>query len=153
MVLPYLNGERSPLWRDDLRGALVGLASHHGPADVARAALEGVAGAVQELAAAVEACVGEPAEVRLTGGSLADQAWAQLITDALGVVTSVPEPAEATATGAAVLGWLALGRPEPKPPFPARATQERSPDRAVHAALSAKSELMRGLRKVLFPAP
>ena len=25
VFLPYLNGERSPLWRDDLRGAIVGL--------------------------------------------------------------------------------------------------------------------------------
>ena len=91
VFLPYLNGERSPLWRDDLRGALVGLASHHGPVDVARAALDGVAGAVQELAAAVAACVTEPAEVRLTGGFLHDDRWAQLVTDALGVATSVPD--------------------------------------------------------------
>jgi gluconokinase len=153
VFLPYLNGERSPLWRDDLRGAVVGLASHHGPADVARAALDGVAGAVQELAAAVEACVGQPAEVRLTGGLLADDRWAQLITDALGIATSVPEPVEATATGAAILGWVALGHPEPEPPGPARATAPRSPDRAVHATLSAKSELMRELRKLLFPVP
>jgi gluconokinase len=153
IFLPYLNGERSPLWRDDLRGAIVGLASHHGPADVARAALDGVAGAVQELAAAVQACVGQPAEVRLTGGLLADDRWAQLITDALGIATSVPEPTEATATGAAVLGWVALGHPEPKPPWPARATQPRSPDQAVHATLSAKSALMRELRKLLFPVP
>jgi gluconokinase len=153
VFLPYLNGERSPLWRDDLRGALIGLASHHGPADVARAALDGVAGAVQELAGAVAACVGEPAEVRLTGGFLADEHWTQLVTDALGVVTSVPEPPEATATGAAVLGWLALGHPEPEPPFPARATKERSPDGAAHAALVAKSALMRELRARLFPRP
>jgi gluconokinase len=153
VFLPYLNGERSPLWRDDLRGAVVGLASHHGPADVARAALDGVAGAIGELAAAVQACVGEPAEVRLTGGLLADDRWAQLITDALGIATSVPEPAEATATGAAVLGWIALGHPEPQPPGPARATAPRSPDRGVHATLSAKSELMRELRKLLFPVP
>jgi gluconokinase len=152
VFLPYLNGERSPLWRDDLRGALVGLASHHGPADVARAALDGVAGAVQELAAAVAACVGEPSGVRLTGGFRHDDRWAQLITDALGVVTSVPDPGEATATGAAVLGWLALGRAEPRPPLPARATQDRSPDPAVHAALAGKSALMRELRQVLFPA-
>jgi len=151
VFLPYLNGERSPLWRDDLRGALVGLASHHGPADVARAALDGVAGAVQELAAAVAACAGEPAEVRLTGGFRHDDNWAQLITDALGVVTSEPDPGEATSTGAAVLGWLALGRAAPEPPFPARATRERSPDPSVHAALAAKSAAMRDLRKVLFP--
>jgi len=151
VFLPYLNGERSPLWRDDLRGAIVGLASHHGPADVARAALDGVAGAVQELAAAVAACVGLPSEVRLTGGFVRDGGCAQLITDALGIATSVPDPAEATATGAAVLGWLALGRAEPEPPLPARATQERSPDPAAHAALCAKSALMRDLRKLLFP--
>jgi gluconokinase len=153
VFLPYLNGERSPLWRDDLRGALIGLASHHGPADVARAALDGVAGAVQELAAAVTACVTEPAEVRLTGGFLHDAGWAQLVTDVLGVATSVPDPGEATATGAAVLGWLSLGRPAPRPPSPARATQERSPDPAAHAALSAKSALMRDLRELLFPRP
>jgi gluconokinase len=153
VFLPYLNGERSPLWRDDLRGALIGLASRHGPADVARAALDGVAGAVQELAAAAESCVGQLAEVRLTGGFLADERWAQLITDALGVVTSVPDPVEATATGAAVLGWIALGHAEPEPPFPARPTQLRSPDAATHAALTAKSSLMRDLRKLLFPPP
>ena len=151
VFLPYLNGERSPLWRDDLRGALVGLASHHGPVDVARAALDGVAGAVQELAAAVASCVTEPAEVRLTGGFLHDTGWAQLVTDALGVVTSVPDPGEATATGAAVLGWLSLGRAAPQQP--ARATQERAPDPATHAALSAKSALMRELRGLLFPRP
>jgi gluconokinase len=153
VFLPYLNGERSPLWRDDLRGALVGLASHHGPVDVARAALDGVAGAVQELAAAVAACVTEPAEVRLTGGFLHDDRWAQLVTDALGVATSVPDPEQATATGAAVLGWLSLGRAAPRQLSPARATQQRSPDPAAHAALSAKSALMRDLRRLLFPSP
>ena len=151
VFLPYLNGERSPLWRDDLRAALIGLASHHGPADVARAALDGIAAAVAELAAAVAACAGEPAEVRLTGGLLADEHWAQLVTDALGVVTTVPEPVEATATGAAVLGWLALGHPEPRAPYPARPTEPRSPDQEVHRALTAKSERLRELRKLLFP--
>ena len=99
------------------------------------------------------ACVTQPAEVRLTGGFLHDAGWAQLITDALGVATSVPDPGEATATGAAVLGWLSLGRTAPRPPGPARATQERSPDPAAHAALSAKSALMRDLRRLLFPSP
>lgn len=152
VFLPYLNGERSPLWRDDLRGALIGLASRHGPADVARAALDGVAGAVQELAAAAEACVGAPAEVRLTGGFTADDRWAQLVTDALGVGTSVPDPVEATATGAAVLGWVALGHAEPSEPLPARPTQERSPNAVAHAALTSKSALMRDLRTLLFPS-
>jgi hypothetical protein len=52
-----------------------------------------------------------------------------------------------------VLGWLALGHPEPRAPFPARATRERAPDGAAHAALVAKSALMRELRARLFPLP
>lgn len=136
LFLPYLNGERSPLWRDDLRGAIVGLGAHHGRLDIVRAALDGVAAAVKELAVAITASVKEPAEVRLTGGFLQERAWVQLVTDALGVPTAVPEPREATATGAAVLGWLALGRPAPVPPLPSKATDECLPDMAVHNALA-----------------
>ncbi|KTR74928.1 hypothetical protein NS234_17665, partial [Microbacterium oxydans] len=41
--LPYLLGERSPLWDPDARGAFVGLSRHHGRAHLVRAVLEGTA--------------------------------------------------------------------------------------------------------------
>jgi len=41
--LPYLLGERSPLWDPLARGAFVGLSRHHGPAHLTKAVLEGVA--------------------------------------------------------------------------------------------------------------
>ena len=40
---PYLNGERTPYRDADLRGALLGLDRDHGPGDIARAVMEGVA--------------------------------------------------------------------------------------------------------------
>ena len=40
--LPYLEGERSPIWDARASGALVGLRSAHGEGDVTRAILEGV---------------------------------------------------------------------------------------------------------------
>ena len=153
LFLPYLNGERSPLWRDDLRGAIVGLGAHHGRVDIVRAALDGVAAAVKELATAVSAPLPDPAEVRLTGGFLQESLWVQLVTDALGVPTAVPEPKEATATGAAVLGWLSLGRPAPVPPLPSRPTDEHVPDIEVHRALAGKAASLREARQRLYPAP
>ncbi|WP_288967580.1 FGGY-family carbohydrate kinase, partial [uncultured Microbacterium sp.] len=41
--LPYLLGERSPMWDPDARGAFLGLARHHGRAHLVRAVLEGTA--------------------------------------------------------------------------------------------------------------
>ena len=60
LFLPYLFGERSPLWRDDLRAAIVGLAAHHGQLDIVRAALDGISAAAQELAEAVSAHIPAP---------------------------------------------------------------------------------------------
>jgi gluconokinase len=151
LFLPYLYGERSPLWRDDLRAAIVGLGAHHGQLDIVRAALDGIAAAAQELAEAMSAHIRRPSEVRLTGGFLQENGWAQLVTDALGVPTAVPDPKEATATGAAVLGWLALGLPAPVELLSSRRTEQRYPDMAAHEALSAKGALLRATRQRLCP--
>jgi gluconokinase len=151
LFLPYLFGERSPLWRDDLRAAIVGLGAHHGQLDIIRAALDGIAAATQELAEAVSAQVPRrPAGVRLTGGFLQENSWAQLVTDALGMPTAVPDPKEATATGAAVLGWLSLGVGAPADLLSARCTDERNPDMAVHEVLTTKGALLRSTRGRLF---
>ena len=151
LFLPYLFGERSPLWRDDLRAAIVGLAAHHGQLDIVRAALDGISAAAQELAEAVSAHIPRrPTAVRLTGGFLQENAWAQLVTDALGMPTAVPDPKEATATGAAVLGWLSLGVGAPADLLSSRRTEERYPDMAAHQVLSTKGDLLRATRRLLF---
>jgi xylulokinase len=43
LALPWLSGARGPWWQPDARAAFVGLTDAHGPADLARAILEGVA--------------------------------------------------------------------------------------------------------------
>jgi gluconokinase len=149
LFLPYLNGERAPLWTDDVRAAVIGLSAHHGPSDIARAALDGVGAAAIELADAVTAVVGPARDVRMTGGFLQNSAWATLVTDSLGVETCVPDPEAATSTGAAVLAWMSLGNPAPVSPLPAIATQWRRPDAAAHAVLRNKSDAMRATREAL----
>ena len=43
MFLPYFNGERAPLWREDLGGVLHGLRRGHAADDMLWAVLEGAA--------------------------------------------------------------------------------------------------------------
>jgi len=99
-LLPYLVGERTP----DLpraSGALFGLRIDHAPADVVRAAVEGVS---IGLAFALEALgrTGILAErLVLVGGGANSDAWGQLVADATGLVVERPTIVEAAAAGAA----------------------------------------------------
>ncbi|MCU1509404.1 MAG: hypothetical protein JWQ12_1669 [Glaciihabitans sp.] len=150
VFLPYVWGERAPLWRDELRGAIVGLGPHHTAADLNRAALDGIAILLLELAAAVMSLGGIPSRVYLTGGFLRNDAWAQLMTDALGRETCVPEPEYATANGAAILGWLALGTD--RADVASRpAVDRRMPSPAIHSQLQERAVRARRVRDALYP--
>jgi gluconokinase len=107
--LPFLGGERSTGWDPDLTGAILGLTFDTTPADIRRAALEGVGfrfAAILDLLPEVE-------EVVATGGALLkDREWVQVIADALARPVSVSPVAEASLRGAAV---AVLGGPADAP--------------------------------------
>ncbi len=109
LFLPYLLGAMNPVWDDGARGALVGLAGHHGPGHVLRAILEGLA---MEQAAQLDAMarVSTPIDrVVLLGGG----AESGILTDALAAL--VPGELvragtkEATALGAGILAAVGAG--------------------------------------------
>ena len=58
LFLPYLQGERVPYWDPSLRGAFIGLHRRHGPGDLARAALEGIAFVNRIVLERAEAAIG-----------------------------------------------------------------------------------------------
>ncbi|MDW5325024.1 xylulokinase [Plantactinospora sp. KLBMP9567] len=75
--LPYLLGASAPIHDPAVRAALLGAAPEHGPADVARAVLEGVAYA---CAAAVEQLLdgaGAATEIRVGGGVTRSAVWCE----------------------------------------------------------------------------
>ena len=110
IVLPHLLGERVPFWNPDLRGAALGLSRSHGPGDLIRATLEGVAFLNRMVLARAETALGICAdEIRFGGGGAASAAWAQIKADATGrpvCVTASPEPGLA---GCALAALVALG--------------------------------------------
>ena len=110
LFLPYLRGERTPYWDPDLRGAWVGLERGHGPADLARAALEGVAFLNRIVLERAERATGRPvAELRLGGGGAVNAAWCRMKADILDrpvVTTACPDHG---LLGAALAAFVATG--------------------------------------------
>jgi len=149
--VPYLHGERAPLWRADLRAAFIGLAAHHSSADMTRAVLDGLAASVLELAEAVESVAGAPERVVFTGGFIRDPRWVQLMTDALGVPAAVPVPDTATSVGTGMLAWAAVEDVPLAEVFTPRLEPVADPDTKVHEWLRAATARMAERRRVLWP--
>ena len=110
VFVPGFVGLGAPHWIPDARGAMFGLTRNTGAADLARAALEGVAFQVADLIEAAGHDAGMPlARLRVDGG-MARNAWfLQRQADILGIPVSASAQSEATALGAAFLAGLHLG--------------------------------------------
>jgi gluconokinase len=108
LFVPYLFGERSPLWREELTGALVGLSPFHRLPHLARAVLEGISLGAGTIYQALAEQIGSRQEIRAGGGFVASPAWVQLQADVLGAPIGVTATGQETATGAAMLAWHAL---------------------------------------------
>ncbi|GAA3790524.1 xylulokinase [Sphaerisporangium flaviroseum] len=111
VLVPYLEGERTPN-RPDATGSLHGLRlSNSTPAHLARAAVEGM---LCGLADGLDALGLEPRRVLLIGGGARSEAVCRIAPAVFGRPVLVPEPGEYVADGAArQAAWLLGGTPEP----------------------------------------
>jgi gluconokinase len=108
--LPYLAGERSPSWTPDDPAMVCGLRLGHGRGHLARAAMEGVAHCLADVRDALPAAAPDAGPAFLTGGITRTPLWAQIVADVIGEPLVAIEAADASATGAALVGMRALGR-------------------------------------------
>ncbi|GAB3875939.1 xylulokinase [Kibdelosporangium lantanae] len=109
-MVPYLDGERTPNL-PDATGELHGMRRHNmTPANLARAAVEGMLGGLKAGIEAMRA-VGVPVErVRLIGGGARSTAVQAVAPEVFGVPVTVPEAAEYVALGAArQAAWALTG--------------------------------------------
>jgi glycerol kinase len=109
IFVPALTGLGAPHWDPYARGAIFGLTRGTTAADVARAALDGIAFQVADLVSAAGESGTRPAEVRADGAAASD-ILLQMQADLLGVPVVRSAQAEATALGAAQLAGLAVGQ-------------------------------------------
>ena len=101
LMLPHLSpaGERAPFHDQTARGSVHGMSLEHGPAEVARACLEGLAMVIHDC---LRASTAEPSELRLTGGGATNQLWRQIIADVTGLPVVRTSDSQAGARGAVI---------------------------------------------------
>jgi len=110
LFLPYLMGERSPIWDAKASGAFVGLGLHHGREHLYRAVLEGISFALQHnIATGTRGGQALDDALTVVGGAAHSDLWMQIIADVTGrPVLGSDVDAEAS-LGAAMLAALGTG--------------------------------------------
>ncbi len=110
VFLPYLMGERSPLWNADARGSFVGLSMVHRKAHMIRSVMEGVAYNMKIIADAFRELGMDFSLFRVIGGGARSRVWLQIFADILERPTATLNYAdEATSIGAAIAGGVGIG--------------------------------------------
>jgi gluconokinase len=107
--LPYLTGERAPLWSAQARASFIGLDTRHTPAHLMRAACEGIVYNAWWIASGLFALIGRPRAI-LASGHVLDLPWLrQLVADVFDLHVQAGGDADASARGAAILARIATG--------------------------------------------
>jgi len=149
LFLPYLLGERAPLWNAALRGAFVGLDIRHGRVHLIRAAMEGV---VFQLFTIGEILAERtPLHKIIAGGGFAKNAlWLQILADVFQLPVEVPDVMESSALGAVILGRNALGLPAM--PQPETGTRYM-PDKSLANLYEARVQAFKKSRDMIASTP
>jgi xylulokinase len=108
--LPYLSGERAPLWNEDVRALLVGVAEEHGRAEIARAVVSGIFFSARHVLELVAGATGSPiGEVEIVGRGVGDVSFEAIAVDSMMIPLRFHEDADMSARGAAMLAAMSLG--------------------------------------------
>ncbi len=108
--VPAFSGLFAPYWRNDARGAIVGLTRYVNRGHLARAVLEATAYQTAEVLEAMENDSGvELKELKVDGGMVYNNLLMQFQADILDVPVIRPKVAETTALGAAYAAGYAVG--------------------------------------------
>ena len=109
VFLPYMSGERSPIWDSYAKGVYYGLDFSKTKGHFVRAAMEGVALSLKHnLDVALEAGA-TVSELRSMGGSANSLLWTQMKSDVTGKKIIVPSSDTATTLGAVILAGVGVG--------------------------------------------
>lgn len=103
IFLPYLLGERAPIWNDNARGTFFGLERMHTRKDMTRAVFEAAAFIDRTMMEAIGETSADVRTVRLSGGLARVNLISQIKADVTGKEVIVLSEFETTASGAAMM--------------------------------------------------
>nr|WP_162880657.1 gluconokinase [Paraliobacillus sediminis] len=105
LFLPYINGERAPLWNQKAKGNFFGLSIGHKKEHLARAVLEGITLNLYQIGKSLEEVAGKPESISVNGGLSKSPVWVQMMADVFGKEIHLSDTHHNAAWGAA---WTAL---------------------------------------------
>ncbi len=109
IFLPYMAGERSPIWDPKAKGVWYGIDFTKTKAHFIRSAMEGGAFALRHNLEIAEKCGGEVKELRAMGGASLAHIWTQIKSDVTGKPITVCHSGTETSLGAALLAGVGTG--------------------------------------------
>ncbi len=110
VFLPYLLGERTPVWDPSARGAWVGMSVGTGRHDLVRAVLESAGYGMRQMLEIEETQRGsDVGEVLIVGGGARNRFWTQLKADITGIRYCRAGEVESASRGAAMLAAVGSG--------------------------------------------
>lgn len=111
VFLPYLQGEKAPLWDSQVRGAFLGVGESHDRRSFARVTYESVGYAVRHVLETCETVSGQKAESLITcGGGARSQFWNTLKANILQKKVYPLKAGASACLGAAMIASIGLGR-------------------------------------------
>jgi xylulokinase len=109
IFLPYMMGERAPIWHTQARGVFIGLTLATTRAAMVRAVLEGTAFAMLHNIEVARAAGVPVNEIRSVGGGARSPLWNQIKADVTGLPVLLPQAGVGAPFGDAMLAGLGAG--------------------------------------------
>jgi gluconokinase len=109
IFLPYVLGERAPIYDSLARGVFFGLDIRHERIHLLRALVEGICFSLLSIANSLKEVSGNYEVVIASGGFIRSSRWVQLLADVFGKKVKVVAQDDASAIGAARLAFEAMG--------------------------------------------
>jgi gluconokinase len=154
ICLPYVAGERAPLWNAHSTGALIGLQVHHGAAHVFRAGLEGILFNAFWIAESLMKEGYYPTQLVASGKLLESAFLRQMCADIFNLPVASCEDADASVLGAVALARIAVGETSYEVLRTKLDNPELThPDAASHAAYAEKYSRFRTLVQSVLSSP
>jgi gluconokinase len=109
LFLPYLTGERAPIWNSESCGTFFGIKLQHERQHFSRAVVEGICYAMRSVLEALEENNPPITHIHISGGFVKSKVWVQLLADVTGKNLVLVQTDDASAVGAAYLAMKSLG--------------------------------------------
>ena len=109
IFLPYLYGERAPLWDTKSCGVFFNIKPQHTQAHFLRAGLEGICFALNNVLQTLAGSSSPIHQLNISGGFITSNVWTQMLADITGKKLVIAQQEDASALGAIFLAMDALG--------------------------------------------